>query len=98
MRRLQEAVAERYQLPAWTAESYTLHKHADRLAAASEAFHSRMIHCKRPGACALGNQGRPIWRLICSSRGCTSCRRPPTRAELTGGAAMYTPAKPQSCR
>jgi hypothetical protein len=39
VRRLQAAVAERYQLPAWTPASYALHKHADRLAAASEAFH-----------------------------------------------------------
>ena len=39
VQRLQAAVAERYQLPAWTAASYALHKHADRLAAASEAFH-----------------------------------------------------------
>jgi hypothetical protein len=39
VRRLQAAVAERYQLPAWTPESYASHKHADRLAAASEAFH-----------------------------------------------------------
>jgi hypothetical protein len=39
VRRLQSAVAERYRLPAWTPASYALHKHADRLAAASEAFH-----------------------------------------------------------
>jgi 5'-deoxynucleotidase YfbR-like HD superfamily hydrolase len=39
VQRLQAAVAERYRLPAWTAASYALHKHADRLAAASEAFH-----------------------------------------------------------
>jgi len=39
VRRLQAAVAERYRLPAWTPASYALHKHADRLAAASEAFH-----------------------------------------------------------
>ena len=39
VRRLQAAVAERYRLPAWTPASYAVHKHADRLAAASEAFH-----------------------------------------------------------
>jgi hypothetical protein len=38
-RRLQAAVDQRYQLPAWTEETYAQHKHADRLAAASEAFH-----------------------------------------------------------
>ena len=37
--RLQAAVDQRYQLPAWTEEPYAQHKHADRLAAASEAFH-----------------------------------------------------------
>ena len=39
VRRLQAAVNNRYQLPAWTPASYAPHKHADRLAAASEAFH-----------------------------------------------------------
>ena len=38
-RRLQAAVDWRYQLPAWTEEDYARHKHADRLAAASEAHH-----------------------------------------------------------
>ena len=38
-RRLQAAVDQRYQLPAWTEETYAQHKHADRLAAASEAYH-----------------------------------------------------------
>ena len=33
------AIARRYRLPAWTPEAYTAHKHADRLAAASEAYH-----------------------------------------------------------
>ena len=33
------AIAQRYRLPAWTQEAYAAHKHADRLAAASEAFH-----------------------------------------------------------
>ena len=33
------AIARRYQLPPWTPEAYSAHKHADRLAAASEAFH-----------------------------------------------------------
>ncbi len=37
--RLQAAVDARYQLPTWTAEDYARHKRADRLAAASEAFH-----------------------------------------------------------
>ena len=37
--RLQAAVDARYRLPAWTAEDYAKHKRADRLAAASEAFH-----------------------------------------------------------
>ena len=35
--RLQADVDERYALPAWTEESHARHKHADRLAAASEA-------------------------------------------------------------
>lgn len=37
--RLQAAVDQRYQLPPWTEADYRRHKHADRLAAASEAFH-----------------------------------------------------------
>ncbi len=37
--RLQAAVDARYRLPPWTAEDYAKHKRADRLAAASEAFH-----------------------------------------------------------
>jgi hypothetical protein len=37
--RLQSAVDTRYQLPEWTPEAYAIHKRADRLAAASEAFH-----------------------------------------------------------
>ncbi len=37
--RLQAAIDTRYALPAWTEESHARHKHADRLAAASEAFH-----------------------------------------------------------
>ena len=37
--RLTQAVAHRYRLPDWTAESYAAHKQADRLAAASEAAH-----------------------------------------------------------
>ncbi|WP_202899202.1 hypothetical protein [Methylocapsa aurea] len=37
--RLQVAVDQRYRLPAWTEDSYARHKHADRLAAASEAYH-----------------------------------------------------------
>ena len=37
--RLQAAVDERYQLRPWDAAAYCRHKEADRLAAASEAFH-----------------------------------------------------------
>jgi len=37
--RLQAAIDLRYKLPAWTEDSYKNHKFADRLAAASEAFH-----------------------------------------------------------
>ena len=37
--RIQAAIDTRYALPVWTTESYARHKHADRLAAASEAFH-----------------------------------------------------------
>jgi 5'-deoxynucleotidase YfbR-like HD superfamily hydrolase len=37
--RLQSAIDTRYQLPEWTSETYAIHKRADRLAAASEAFH-----------------------------------------------------------
>jgi hypothetical protein len=37
--RLQAAVDARYHLPSWAAEDYAKHKRADRLAAASEAFH-----------------------------------------------------------
>jgi hypothetical protein len=36
---LKSAVAQRYRLPPWTPNEYDAHKHADRLAAASEAFH-----------------------------------------------------------
>ena len=36
---LKEAIVRRYRLPSWSAEAYAAHKHADRLAAASEAFH-----------------------------------------------------------
>jgi 5'-deoxynucleotidase YfbR-like HD superfamily hydrolase len=36
---LREAIAARYRLPPWTCEAYEAHKLADRLAAASEAFH-----------------------------------------------------------
>jgi len=38
-RRLQAAVNLRYDLPPWTVASHRQHKHADRLAAASEALH-----------------------------------------------------------
>jgi uncharacterized protein len=37
--RLQSAIDTRYQLLEWTREAYAIHKRADRLAAASEAFH-----------------------------------------------------------
>ena len=37
--RLRVAIAIRYALPDWTSEDYALHKQADQLAAASEAFH-----------------------------------------------------------
>jgi len=37
--RLQAAVNQRYRLPPWTEQTYSLHKHADRLAAACEAVH-----------------------------------------------------------
>jgi len=36
---LKAAVAQRYRLPPWTPNEYEAHKHADRMAAASEAFH-----------------------------------------------------------
>jgi hypothetical protein len=37
--RLMHAVSQRYALPAWTPESHRAHKHADSVAAASEAVH-----------------------------------------------------------
>ena len=37
--RLQSAIDIRYRLPEWTPEAHAIHKGADRLAAASEAFH-----------------------------------------------------------
>ncbi|WP_294537481.1 phosphohydrolase [uncultured Rhodoblastus sp.] len=37
--RLQKATAQRYDLDLWSDATYARHKHADRLAAASEAFH-----------------------------------------------------------
>jgi hypothetical protein len=36
---LQSAVDHRYDLPAWTPADHALHKRADRLAAANEAYH-----------------------------------------------------------
>ena len=39
VRRLRSAVEKRYDLLAWDEASYAAHKHADRLAAASEAAH-----------------------------------------------------------
>ena len=57
--RLQAAVNARYRLPPWTAEDYVKHERADRLAAASEAFHvvgwSRTDMVK-----ALGIEIRPL--------------------------------------
>ncbi|MFT7724012.1 MAG: phosphohydrolase [Roseateles sp.] len=37
--RLMAAIAQRYRLPAWTPEAHAAHKHADSVAAASEAVH-----------------------------------------------------------
>ena len=37
--KLQGVITERYRLPRWTTETYWRHKAADKLAAASEAFH-----------------------------------------------------------
>ena len=37
--RLQAAVDQRYDLPAWMPADHALHKRADRLAAANEAYH-----------------------------------------------------------
>lgn len=37
--RLQAAVDQRYDLPVWTPRDHALHKRADRLAAANEAYH-----------------------------------------------------------
>jgi uncharacterized protein len=37
--RLQRAIAQRYRLRSWRPQDYAAHKHADRLAAASEAVH-----------------------------------------------------------
>jgi 5'-deoxynucleotidase YfbR-like HD superfamily hydrolase len=37
--RLRAAIDQRYRLPAWDETTHALHKQADRLAAASEAFH-----------------------------------------------------------
>ena len=36
---LKSAITRRYRLPPWAPSEYAAHKHADRLAAASEAFH-----------------------------------------------------------
>ncbi len=45
-RRLQAAVNLRYDLPPWTVAIHRQHKHADRLAAASEALH--VVGWRRP--------------------------------------------------
>ena len=37
--RLRQVIAKRYELPEWSADDYLLHKRADHLAAASEAYH-----------------------------------------------------------
>jgi len=39
VQRLRGAINARYDLPAWDRAGYEAHKHADRLAAASEAYH-----------------------------------------------------------
>ncbi len=39
VQRLRGAISARYDLPAWDRAGYKAHKHADRLAAASEAYH-----------------------------------------------------------
>ncbi len=39
VQRLRKAIDLRYDLPAWDRAGYEAHKHADRLAAASEAYH-----------------------------------------------------------
>ena len=57
--RLQAAIDARYQLPSWTAEAYAKHKRADRLAAASEAFH--VVGWSRTDMVeALGIEIRPL--------------------------------------
>jgi len=56
--RLQGAVDARYQLPPWTAEDYAKHKRADRLAAASEAFH--VVGWSRTDMEALGIESKPL--------------------------------------
>jgi len=57
--RLQAAIDARYQLPPWTAEDYAKHKRADRLAAASEAFH--VVGWSRTDMVeALGIEIRPL--------------------------------------
>lgn len=38
--RIMDVICERYQLPSWTPEIYSLHKEADSISAASEAVHS----------------------------------------------------------
>ena len=39
MNALKSAITKRYQLPPWSPDQYAAHKYADRLAAASEAYH-----------------------------------------------------------
>jgi hypothetical protein len=53
--RLQSAIDARDRLPEWTPEAYAIHKRADRLAAASEAFHvaSWSIRSESVGDCRI---------------------------------------------
>ena len=76
-RRLQAAVDQRYQLPAWTGDTYARHKHADRLAAASEAFHV-------VGWSLTDMQDEPRHHARSSRRGPS---HPPTRHAAVGALA-----------
>ena len=57
--RLQAAVDRRYPLPAWTEDSYARHKHADRFAAASEAYHVGRLGPRRTCETASGSPRSP---------------------------------------
>ncbi|MDD2861486.1 MAG: hypothetical protein PHI71_10530 [Acidiphilium sp.] len=57
--RLQTAVNQRYELPAWTVASHREHKIADRLAAASEAHH--VVGWRKPAVRrTLGIEAEPL--------------------------------------